>query len=374
MPDQSTILSLPLILASQAQKHVTMNEALRLLDVIVQLSVEDRTRTVAPAAPATGARHIVAASATGAWAGQAGRIALWEGTAWAFVAPLPGWRAHVAVEGAVATFDGLAWRTLADGPLVLGQVGVSATPDETNRLAVSSPATLLTHGGAGHQLKINKAAATDTASLLFQNGFSGRAEMGLAGSDDFAVKVSATGGSFVTAMRIDRATGVVALPAGAVVTGTVTGTAVVQGATDVTAGRLLTTGAGPGQAFRRANILGAVSQSAGVPTGAVIEQGSTANGRYVRFADGTQICWHVLAALPAATTAEGSLFVGAEAAWTFPVAFSAAPATSGSVASAGARWLNLRAGGTTTALARVFSAVSDAVALPAAVLAVGRWF
>jgi hypothetical protein len=41
----------------------------------------------------------------------------------------------------------------------------------------------------------------------------------------------------------------------------------------------------------RADLLGTVSQTAGVPTGAVIERGSNTNGEYVRFADGTQICW-----------------------------------------------------------------------------------
>lgn len=37
-------------------------------------------------------------------------------------------------------------------------------------------------------------------------------------------------------------------------------------------------------------LVGTVSQSGGVPTGAIIERGSNANGSYVRFADGTQIC------------------------------------------------------------------------------------
>lgn len=45
--------------------------------------------------------------------------------------------------------------------------------------------------------------------------------------------------------------------------------------------------------YKKANILGTVSQSAGVPTGAVIERGSNANGDYVRFADGTQICYQL---------------------------------------------------------------------------------
>lgn len=47
----------------------------------------------------------------------------------------------------------------------------------------------------------------------------------------------------------------------------------------------------PAKLFRRDNIIGTVSQSGGAPTGAVIEQGSNANGEYVRYADGTQIAW-----------------------------------------------------------------------------------
>ncbi|MHA6641828.1 hypothetical protein ACX3P1_03980, partial [Mesorhizobium sp. A623] len=43
-------------------------------------------------------------------------------------------------------------------------------------------------------------------------------------------------------------------------------------------------------AYQKSNILGTVSQLAGVPTGAIIERGSNANGQYVRYADGTQIC------------------------------------------------------------------------------------
>ncbi|MDH1234498.1 hypothetical protein [Stutzerimonas stutzeri] len=47
----------------------------------------------------------------------------------------------------------------------------------------------------------------------------------------------------------------------------------------------------PDKAFRRGNILGTVSHADGVPTGAIIERGSNANGEYIRWADGTQICW-----------------------------------------------------------------------------------
>ena len=42
--------------------------------------------------------------------------------------------------------------------------------------------------------------------------------------------------------------------------------------------------------FSQNNILGTVNQAAGVPTGAIIERGSNANGAFVRWADGTQLC------------------------------------------------------------------------------------
>ena len=193
MPDETTILSLPLILPAQAQKHVTHNEALVQLDLMVQLAVLNRTLTTAPALPTIGDRHIVAAGATGPWVGQAGRIALYTEAGWQFTQPLNGWQAYVMAESQMAFYNGLTWIALSDGPFTVGQLGVSATPDATNRLSVSSPATLLNHAGSGHQLKLNKAVAGDTASLLFQTGFSGRAEMGTAGVDDFSVKVSADG-------------------------------------------------------------------------------------------------------------------------------------------------------------------------------------
>jgi hypothetical protein len=212
MPDDTTILSLPLILPAQAQKHVTHNEALLMLDLMVQLSVINRTLTTAPALPTIGDRHIVAAGATGPWVGQSGRIALFTEAGWQFTQPLNGWQAYVMAESQMAFYNGLAWVALSDGPLSIGRLGVSATADATNRLTVSSPATLLNHAGSGHQLKLNKAVAADTASLLFQTGFSGRAEMGTAGADDFGVKVSADGTAWFTALEADAATGDVTLP------------------------------------------------------------------------------------------------------------------------------------------------------------------
>ncbi|MCL4674607.1 MAG: hypothetical protein KJZ59_00905, partial [Pararhodobacter sp.] len=94
--------------------------------------------------------------------------------------------------------------------------------------------------------------------------------------------------------------------------GTVTGTALVASASDVTAGKILLTETGAAQAFRRGNILGTVSQSGGVPTGAVIERGANANGEYVRLADGTQICTRsILIATAGATSTSDHVFPAA---------------------------------------------------------------
>ncbi|HEY6861666.1 MAG TPA: hypothetical protein VI358_18015 [Pseudolabrys sp.] len=86
-------------------------------------------------------------------------------------------------------------------------VGVNATADATNKLSVNSSAVLFNHNGATIQVKLNKNSATDTASFLFQDAFSGRAEIGLVGSDDFVFKVSPDGSSFTTGISIDKTTG-----------------------------------------------------------------------------------------------------------------------------------------------------------------------
>lgn len=210
--DETTNLLLPYILAAQAQKHVTHNEALRKLDALVQISIVDRDLATPPASPTDGARYIVAASPTGAWTGHTNKIAAWQDGAWAIFTPRTGWLAWIEDEATPVAWNGTAWVGIGGGVNPTPLVGVNATADTTNRLAVSSPATLLNHAGAGHQAKINKNAATDTASILFQTGFSGRAEMGTTGSDDYAFKVSPDGSTWHNAILINRTNGAVTFP------------------------------------------------------------------------------------------------------------------------------------------------------------------
>ncbi len=88
--DTTPNLQLPYIMAAQAQKHVTHNEAIRALDALVQIAVADKDLSVPPGSPVDGVRYIVAAVPTGAWARQAGRLTAFQDGAWAFFAPLEG--------------------------------------------------------------------------------------------------------------------------------------------------------------------------------------------------------------------------------------------------------------------------------------------
>jgi len=498
MTDVSPHLALSYLLPAQAQKHVTVNEALARLDLVVQAAVIDRSLTVPPAAPAEGARHIVAAGATGAWAGQDGRIAHHVAGVWSFVAPQAGWRVAILAELQVALFDGALWRTPDSLTLRVTQLGVAGDADATNRLAVAAPATLLSHAGAGHQVKVNKAAPGDTASLLFQTGFSGRAELGLAGSDGFSVKTSADGTTWNTALTADPATGIATLAgglrlpngtasapaaaftsdidtgfyragtdalgvaaggverarvttAGLQVTGLISGTAVTQTNTDATAGRLLKVGdfglGGDGAqvtdlntvivnglyklagsatnapagittssllvvrfgalvqqwlfegasvprlwmrrsadsgatwptawrtAFTSGNVLAAVSQAGGVPTGGLIERATNANGTYVRLADGTQICTSIPFTADV-TTAAGSGFRSAAVLWTFPAAFSTATgllATGNAPNNETTHWVSARALSVTEGNL-VLHGWTSQTGRQGSAMAIGRWF
>jgi hypothetical protein len=116
--------------------------------------------------------------------------------------------------------------------------------------------------------------------------------------------------------------------------------------------------------YTSSNLLGTVSQSAGVPTGAVIQRGSNANGEFVRFADGTLICTHTL-------TASSS----ASATWTFPSVFAAAPSFSGTAVATVSSAVTLDIATTTTAATFSARDANDARrADSVSLIAVGRWF
>src|SRR5690606_38175521 len=114
MSDATTHLLLPYILAAQAQKHVTHNEALRILDGLSQLSVLDRDLTAPPVSPADGDRYIVGSGATGDWAGWDLNVALWTDGAWLRLPPRTGWRTWVEDEALLLVWTGAVWEVAGE--------------------------------------------------------------------------------------------------------------------------------------------------------------------------------------------------------------------------------------------------------------------
>jgi len=214
-------LGLPCIEGSQAQKHVTHNDALRVLDTLVQLAVLDRDLTAPPASPAEGERWIVKTGATGVWAGHADAIAAWQDGGWQFSAPKLGWVAFVADEGTLLVWNGSAWGdffatvTSLQG---LVRLGIGTTADASNPLSAKLnnalfAAKTVAEGGDGNlRYKLSKEAAAKTLSFLFQDNWSGRAEIGLTGDDDFHIKVSPDGSAWHDGIVVDRNTGAVTFP------------------------------------------------------------------------------------------------------------------------------------------------------------------
>jgi len=206
-------LGLPSIEAAQAQKHVTHNEALKILDALVMLSVADRDLSAPPGSPAAGERLIVKATGTGAFAGKDDQIAHFVDGGWLFYPPDTGWLCYVEDEELLLTWDGSAWQPTIGKLQNLSLLGVGATADSTNPFSAKLNNALwvaktVSEGGDGDlRYKLSKESSSDTLSILFQDNFSGRAEIGLTGDDDFHFKVSADGSSWTEGLVIDKSTG-----------------------------------------------------------------------------------------------------------------------------------------------------------------------
>ncbi len=127
-----------------------------------------------------------------------------------------------------------------------------------------------------------------------------------------------------------------------------------------------------------ADIVGTVSQSGGVPTGAIVERGSNANGEYVKFADGTLVCWRrdTSATSVAMTSASGGQFFGSSSV-AFPASFvGGIPTVIHCSASAGSLTSPTYAASVTVNGCALFfgSAVSATVGHYISYFAIGRWF
>ncbi len=104
-------LGLPVLYENQFQKSVSINTAFSQLDYLVQMSVIDRALNAPPGVNADQDKYIVGPTPTGAWAGQAYMVAVYEllTSAWTFVTPQPGWMAWSIADNGMFVYYGGVW-------------------------------------------------------------------------------------------------------------------------------------------------------------------------------------------------------------------------------------------------------------------------
>ncbi len=101
-------LAMPYLVAGQAQKEITHNDALNDVDALAQISVINRTTAAPPVSPLEGDSYIIASGATGTWAGNTNAVATYY-SGWRMKPAKAGWVAYVQAEGTFFVFDGSAW-------------------------------------------------------------------------------------------------------------------------------------------------------------------------------------------------------------------------------------------------------------------------
>jgi hypothetical protein len=209
-------LSLPVIEAAQAQKHVTHNDALTLLDCLTQLAVESRSLTTPPALPADGNCYIPATGASGAWSGWDNALGLYSGGGWLKLAPVSGLKAWVKDERLTLTYEDGVWRdgvalTAHGGRVTLRAkeeeltlagayvetIDAAFIPDRAIVLGVASRTTEAITGATSYGVG-TASSATQFGDLL--GVATGSTNIGVVGPGgiyaDTRVRVTANGGAF----------------------------------------------------------------------------------------------------------------------------------------------------------------------------------
>ena len=214
--DSTTKLQLPYLIAAQAQKHVTHNEALTLLDALVQLAVESRLLSAPPGSPAEGDCYIPAAGASGAWSGFESQLMAYAGGGWVRIVPKSGMKAWVKSERLTVTYEDGIWRDGAALSANGGRVTLRAKeeeltlsgaftetadaafiPDRAIVLAVASRTTLAVTGATSYGVGIAGEAGKFGDLLGIALGSSNVGAIGPAAFyADTKVRVTANGSNF----------------------------------------------------------------------------------------------------------------------------------------------------------------------------------
>lgn len=194
MSDNSDILGLPYIQPGQDQKHVTHNEAIEMLDLLVQANVAYIGNTP-PGSNAAGDRYIVGTAPTGAWTGHNGQIARWDGVAWQYTSPQEGWLVWVKDVEALYVRKFTSW-----------EVATSTTVGASQDLAQSPNGAKMTFTILEEELTGLSGANVDS-TIEIPNGaivynVSERVTTSITGATSFSVGVAGNTGQFGSGLGI----------------------------------------------------------------------------------------------------------------------------------------------------------------------------
>ncbi len=111
MADLTSRYALPMLASGQAQKEITHNEALLLIDALAHPTIESRSLAVSPVSPQPGQLWLVAAAASGDWLGKTAQLALWTSGGWRFIVPREGLMIWSKPDGAHIFYANDAWQS-----------------------------------------------------------------------------------------------------------------------------------------------------------------------------------------------------------------------------------------------------------------------
>lgn len=159
----TTKLNLPYLAANQANKEITHNEALAILDAMAQTSAITAGDDTPPSTPSDGDTYIVGASATGAWSGQDDNLAIYFEAAgtWRFLTPQENWTVYVETPGIVYVFTSGAWVPRAGFAASTAEDGITASTTQTQVGATELAAQcsrITTCANTGDSVRIGVAA------------------------------------------------------------------------------------------------------------------------------------------------------------------------------------------------------------------------
>lgn len=137
---------MPLLFAAQAQKEITHNEAIVLIDALLAGCVEAVVSNPASLSPSDGQAWIIGSDPVGLWAGRAGQVAVFTSGGWRFAPAAAGMKLLDRSAGVILRNTGSGW----SAPTALADPAGGAVVDSEARSAITAILAALRESGMIH--------------------------------------------------------------------------------------------------------------------------------------------------------------------------------------------------------------------------------